>query len=95
MRKGMSIFIQALGTERQQAQGAAFVSPSRSKSDTSVLQLSLLPLGVGTVIYSQKIFNPWYLRWYQPVGPQLYSVFCASSICPVTTALNCHQIILS
>lgn len=91
----MSIFMQALGTEGQQAEGEAFASPSRSKSDAGVLQLSLLPLRVRTVIYSQKIFNPGYLHWYQPVCAHLYSVFCASSICPTTTALNCHQIILS
>lgn len=57
MRRGMSIFIQALGTERQQAEGQAFASPSRSKFDTNVLQLSLLPLGVRTVIYSQKKYS--------------------------------------
>lgn len=93
MRREINIFNQALGTERQQAEGEAFDSPSRSKFDANVLQLSLLPLGLRTVIHSQKIFSPWQLRL--PVGLQLYSVFCASSICPVTTVLNCHQMILS
>lgn len=50
MRKGIVIFIQALGTERQQAEGEAFASPSRSKFDANVLQLLLLPLGVRIVI---------------------------------------------
>lgn len=51
VRKEMSILLQALGTERQQAEGEAFASPSRSKFDANVLQLSLLSLGVRTVIY--------------------------------------------
>lgn len=95
VRRGMSIFIQALGTERQQAEGQAFASPSRSKFDTNVLQLSLLPLGVRTVIYSQKNTQSLVSPLRQPVGPQLYFVFHGSSVCPLTTALSCHQIILS
>lgn len=31
----------------------------------------------------------------QLVGPQLFTMFCDSSVCPLTTVLNCHQITLS